>query len=99
MWFSYRSPKTEVRQSTIHGRRLFAIADSGEDEIVAVKGGHIIDRKTWRDDYSVECNCGAPGCRKILTGKGWQRVDLQKRYIGYFSPYLARKIASLDIRC
>ena len=21
------------------------------------------------DDYSIECNCGAPDCRKILTGK------------------------------
>jgi hypothetical protein len=167
---SYLSPKTEVRESTIHGRGLFAIADIGKDEIVAVKGGHIIDRKTLReeitprlgpveiqidddlfiapvtreerelsmlysnhscdpnlgirgeitfvamrdvyfgeelthdwamnddDDYSVECNCGVPGCRKILTDKDWQRLDLQKRYIGYFSSYLARKIALLDIR-
>ena len=45
------------------------------------------------DDYSIECNCGAPDCRKTLTGKDWQRPDLQKRYAGYFSAYLARKIA------
>jgi hypothetical protein len=45
------------------------------------------------DDYSAECKCGAPNCRKILTGKDWQRADLQKRYAGYFSPYLAEKIA------
>jgi hypothetical protein len=44
------------------------------------------------DDYSVECTCGAPDCRKTLTGKDWQRLDLQKRYAGYFSAYLARKI-------
>jgi hypothetical protein len=50
------------------------------------------------DDYSVECNCGAANCRKILTGKDWQRADLQKRYAGYFSAYLARKIALLDVR-
>ena len=48
------------------------------------------------DDYSVECNCGAPDCRKTLTGKDWQRPDLQKRYAGYFSAYLARKIALLE---
>ncbi len=160
-----------MRESKIHGRGLFAIADIGKDEIVAVKGGHIIDRRTLReeitprlgpveiqidddlfiapvtreerelsmlysnhscdpdlgirgeitfvamrdvysgeelthdwamtddDDYSLECNCGTPGCRKILTGKDWQRADLQKRYIGYFSSYLARKIALLDNRC
>jgi len=170
MPLSYRSPKTEVRESKIHGRGLFATADIANDEIVAVKGGHIVDRKTLRekitallgpveiqidyglfiapvtdeerelsmlysnhscdpnlgirgeitfvamrdilageelthdwamtddDDYSVECNCGAPNCRKILTGKDWQRPDLQKRYAGYFSAYLARKIARREIR-
>jgi hypothetical protein len=167
---SYLSPKTEVRESKIHGRGLFAIADIPKDEIVAVKGGHIVDRKTLRekitprlgpveiqidddlfiapvtdeerelsmlysnhscnanlgmrgeitfvamrnirageelthdwamtddDDYSVECNCGAPNCRRILTGKDWQRPELQKRYAGYFSAYLARKIFLLEIR-
>jgi hypothetical protein len=163
---SYRSPKTEVRESKIHGRGLFATADIAQGEIVAVKGGHIVDRKTlsekitpqlgpaeiqiddnlfiapvtpeerdgsmlysnhscdanlgirgqitlvamrdirageelthdWAatddDDYSVKCNCGASNCRKTLTGKDWQRPELQKRYAGYFSAYLARKIAT-----
>jgi SET domain-containing protein len=162
---SFLSPKTEVRESKIHGRGLFATADIAKDEIVAVKGGHIVDRKTLRenitpqlgpveiqidddlfiapvtgeeqegsmlysnhscdpnigmrgeitfvamrdirageelthdwattddDDYSVECRCGSSNCRKILTGKDWQRPNLQKRYAGYFSAYLARKIA------
>jgi SET domain-containing protein len=162
---SYLSPKTEVRESKIHGRGLFATADIAKNEIVAVKGGHILDRKTLReqvtphlgpveiqidndlfiapvtdeeregsmlysnhscnpnlgmrgeitfvamrdiragqelthdwattddDDYSVECKCGAPNCRKILTGNDWRRADLQKRYAGYFSAYLAEKIA------
>src|SRR4030088_2320286 len=47
--FSYRSPKTEVRDSPIHGRGLFAPAKIDKDEIVAVKGGHIVDRKTLRE--------------------------------------------------
>ena len=166
MRLSYRSPKTEVRQSKIHGRGLFAMADITKDEIVAVKGGHMVDRKTLRekiapglgpveiqidddlfiapvtdderelsmlysnhscdpnlgmrgeitfvairdigageelthdwamtddDDYSVECKCDAHNCRKVLTGKDWQRPELQKRYAGYFSTYLTRKIAA-----
>ncbi len=165
MPLSYRLPKTEVRQSRIHGRGLFATDNIAKDEIVAVKGGHIIDRKTLReevaprlgpveiqidedlfiapvtdqdrelsmlysnhscdpnlgmrgeitfvamrdiraseelthdwamtddDDYSVDCKCGAPNCRNVLTGKDWQRPELQKRYAGYFSAYLADKIA------
>jgi SET domain-containing protein len=167
MPLSYRSPKTEVRQSKIHGSGLFAIAEIDKDEIVAVKGGHIVDREMLRreitprlgpvdiqigdnlfiapvtnderelsmlysnhscdanlglrgevtfvairdvrageelthdwamtddDDYSLECKCGSPNCRKILTGKDWQRPELQKRYAGYFSAYLARKIGRL----
>ena len=167
---SYCSPKTQVRESKIHGRGLFAVTDISKDEIVAVKGGHIVDRKALReqitprlgpveiqidddlfiapvtgeerelsmlylnhscdpkvgvrgeitfvamrdirageelthdwamtddDDYSIECNCGSPDCRKTLTGKDWQRPDLQKRYAGYFSAYLARKIALLEVR-
>jgi hypothetical protein len=165
---SYCSPKTQVRESRIHGRGLFAVADIAKNEIVAVKGGHVVDGKTLRekitprlgpveiqidddlfiapvteeerelsmlysnhscnpnlgvrgeitfvatrdisageelthdwamtddDDYSVECNCGAPNCRQILTGKDWQRPALQKRYAGHFSAYLARKIALLE---
>jgi SET domain-containing protein len=165
---SYLSPKTEVRESKIHGRGLFAIADIAKNEIVAIKGGHIVDRKSllekitpqlgpveiqidddlfiapvteeerelsmlylnhscaanlgmrgeitfvamrdirageelthdWAttddDDYSVECKCGAANCRKVLTGKDWQRPELQRRYAGYFSAYLTRKIAMLD---
>jgi uncharacterized protein len=161
---SYLSPKTEVRESKIHGRGLFATSAIAKDEIVAVKGGCIVDRETLRekiapllgsveiqiddnlfitpvtdeerelsmlysnhscdanigirgeitfvamrdirvgeelthdwattddDDYSVECKCGAPNCRKMLTGKDWQRSELQQRYAGYFSAYLAVKI-------
>ena len=168
MALSYRSPNTEVRESKIHGRGLFATTDIAKDEIVAVKGGHIVDRKTLRervtprlgpveiqidddlfiapvteqerdlsmlysnhscdpnlgirgeitfvamrnirtgeelthdwamtddDEYSVECKCGASNCRKILTGKDWQRPELQIRYAGYFSAYLARKIAIIE---
>ena len=162
---SYRSLKAEVRESKIHGRGLFAKADIAQDEVVLVKGGHIVDRETLRreitptlgpveiqiddnlfiapvnaverelsmlysnhscdpnlglrgeitfvamceirageelthdwamtddDDYSVECNCGANSCRKVLTGKDWQKPELQRKYAGYFSAYLARKIS------
>jgi uncharacterized protein len=162
---SYRSPKTEVRESPIHGRGLFAIAPIAKGEVVAVKGGHIINRDQLReitpklgpveiqigddlfiapvtpeereasmlysnhscdanlgmrgeitfvalrdirageelthdwcvtddDDYSVKCACGSPKCRGTLTGKDWQWPELQERYAGYFSAYLAEKIAT-----
>lgn len=163
---SWLSPKTEVHQSPIHGHGLFATADFVKDEVVAVKGGHIVTRKELRDinarlgpveiqigddlfiapvkpeereasmlysnhscdanlgvrgnivfvamhdirggeelthdwcitdddNYSVNCRCGSAHCRATLTGKDWQRPELQKRYEGYFSTYLAAKIAGM----
>ena len=45
------------------------------------------------DTYEMECKCGAASCRKVITGKDWQRKDLQKRYAGYMSWYLIQKIS------
>ena len=160
---SWRSPKTEVRKSRIHGHGIFATGPFRKDEIVLVKGGHIIDRAQLRevtarlgpveiqiaddlfvapvteeeregsmlysnhscdpnlgvrgdivlvamrdieageelthdwsttddDDYRLECRCGAANCRRLLTGKDWQLPELQARYKGYFSSFLAAKI-------
>jgi hypothetical protein len=47
---------------------------------------------TDNDIYSVKCKCGAPNCRGTLTGKDWQKPELQKQYAGYFSAYLQKKI-------
>lgn len=41
---------------------------------------------------SLECRCGAPSCRKIVTGQDWRRPDLQEKYAGYMSWYLVEKI-------
>src|SRR5262245_55922080 len=40
---SYRSPKTEVKDSPIHGKGLFAKATITQGEIVAIKGGYILN--------------------------------------------------------
>ena len=45
------------------------------------------------DDSSTTCSCGAANCRKVITGKDWQRPELQRRYGNYFSSYLLEKIA------
>ena len=39
-----------------------------------------------------ECVCGARNCRGKVGGLDWQRPELQKRYAGYFSPHVQRKI-------
>jgi hypothetical protein len=44
---TYRSSKTEVRDSPIHGKGLFAKAAIARGEIVAVKGGYIMNLEEW----------------------------------------------------
>ena len=44
------------------------------------------------DDYEEPCQCGAPQCRKVITGQDWRRKDLQEKYREYMSWYLQRKI-------
>jgi uncharacterized protein len=46
---SWRTPKSEVRESPIHGRGLFATVDISANEVVMVKGGHIITRSQLGD--------------------------------------------------
>jgi hypothetical protein len=44
------------------------------------------------EDYRMECRCGAATCRKIVTEKDWQKPELQEKYTGYMSWYLAKRI-------
>ncbi len=44
---TYLSPKTEPRQSPIHGTGLFAKEAIAAGEIVAIKGGRILTRQRW----------------------------------------------------
>jgi SET domain-containing protein len=160
---SYLSPKTVIKRSPIEGKGLFARRPIRRGEIVAIKGGHILDRRALgrvksriahsyiqiadgffigattaaevrrnklflnhscapnvgilgqiifvalRDvrageeltyDWAMEenaserfrCRCGAPRCRRTLTGRDWTRPALQRKYRGRFSAYLAEKI-------
>jgi uncharacterized protein len=166
---SYRSPKTEVRESPIHGNGLFVRQTIAAGEIVAVKGGYILSKQEWatleqqlgsaeiqiaedlfiapvqeehrdgcmlytnhscdpniaiqgqiifvamRDiasgeelthdwattddlDYVMECKCGSPNCRGIITGKDWMKQELQEKYKGWFCWFLQRKIDASSVR-
>ncbi len=161
---SYISPKASKGEpSSIQGRGLVAIEPIAADEIVAIKGGHIVDTETVHalpgrlqnttvqiadgfelaaleeaeyegvmlflnhscepnvgfggnivlvamrdispgeelttdyalfDDYdgTMECRCGTASCRGTISGRDWQRPELQRKYGSYFSWYLLRKI-------
>ena len=39
-----------------------------------------------------DCACGNANCRGRVSGNDWQRPELQKRYAGFFSPHVQRRI-------
>jgi uncharacterized protein len=162
-WISPRARKGSP--SDIAGRGLFAVGDIAAGEVVAVKGGHIVDTATMHalperlqnseiqiaeglhlvalsdeeyepvmlfvnhscrpnvgfrgnvvlvamddvaagaeltTDYALfesspderlACACGTPTCRGTVSGDDWRDPVLQQRYAGWFSTYLADRIA------
>ncbi len=46
----------------------------------------------------MSCACGARACRGVVTGEDWRRPELQRRYAGYFSRYLADRIEASRAR-
>ncbi len=44
------------------------------------------------EDYEMPCQCGSDSCRGVITGRDWQRPDIQRRYDGYFSWFIQRRI-------
>lgn len=42
-----------------------------------------------------ECNCGSLNCRGKITSNDWKLPELWKKYKGYFSPYIARRIETM----
>lgn len=161
---SYISPKAVKGQpSAIQGRGLVAVAPFAAGEVVAIKGGHIVDTATLQalperlresdvqiadgfhlaaledaeyepvmlflnhccepnvgfagnivllaihdvaageelatdyalfDDYDGEmkCQCRTRSCRGTISGRDWQRPELQRRYANYFATYLQQRI-------
>lgn len=43
-------------------------------------------------EYNMECKCNSPECRKQITGNDWMDEGVQKKYRGFFQPFIAKKI-------
>ena len=44
------------------------------------------------------CSCGSIRCRGRVSGSDWQLPELWRRYPGYFSPYVQRRIDELRLQ-
>ena len=74
---------------------LVAIRDIAPDEEVTFDYAMVLYCGKGAKPYQLECACGAPSCRGIVTDDDWQRPELQARYDGYFTWFLQEKIRRL----
>ena len=77
-----------------------SVGFAGNTVLVAMRwigpGEELTTDYAFFDDHDemMECRCGTPSCRGTISGKDWQRDDLQRRYGRYFSSYLLRRQGS-----
>ena len=50
------------------------------------------------EPYEMDCNCGAPRCRLVITGHDWMKDEIRLRYDGYFSWFIQRRIDAEKVR-
>ena len=48
------------------------------------------------EPYEMECNCRTPTCRKVITGHDWMKQEMQRKYDGYFSRFIQRRLDVLQ---
>jgi hypothetical protein len=71
---------------------LAAMRDIARDEEITFDYAMCLHEVQGVPPYRLECLCGKPNCRKIITDSDWKLPELQKKYDGWFSWYLEEKI-------
>lgn len=47
------------------------------------------------DAFLMQCACGAPSCRKVITGQDWKLPMIQEELLPYYQPFLQEKVRAL----
>ncbi len=70
---------------------LIAMRDIKKGEEITIDYAMCISSPKVED---MPCQCGAKSCRGIITCNDWKKKNLQKKYKGFFEPFLEKKIKS-----
>lgn len=74
---------------------LVAMRDIEKDEEVTFDYAMCLHETKGAPPYRMECLCGKPKCRRLITDNDWKIPELQEKYDGWFSWYLQEKINML----
>ena len=50
--------------------------------------------QTANPQWRMDCRCGDPSCRQVITGEDWRRPELQDRYGAHFVPGLLARMGA-----
>lgn len=99
--FSYEIPRTSNTWFVNHSCdpnagmldfcSIISIRDINQDEEITLDYVMLDDA----DSESFDCNCKTALCRRKVTPNDWKLLNLQKKYDGYFSPYVTKRIADI----
>lgn len=74
---------------------VVAMRDIAKGEEITIDYAMVLHKASKGPAYRLECLCGAEACRGVITENDWKNPALQKKYHGYFQPYLEAEIAKL----
>lgn len=71
---------------------LVAMKDIEANEEVTFDYAMVLHEVEEMKMYEISCHCGSTNCRGKVTDNDWKMPELQKKYDGYFSWFLQKKI-------
>jgi hypothetical protein len=75
----------------IQGQIVYvALRDIAEDEELTFDYAMNAD-----EPDEMQCRCGTPSCRGAITGHDWRKPEIQRKYDGYFSWFIQRRIDAM----
>lgn len=69
---------------------LVAMRDINANEEITFDYATVLTQ--WIGMDAIMCNCESPECRTVISADDWKSPVLQKKYAGYFSTYIQKKI-------
>lgn len=54
---------------------------------------------TAQPEFALECGCGSPLCRGVVSGEDWRRAELRERYGDHWVPALLSRLGAKHGQC
>lgn len=78
---------------------VVAMRDIGSGEQITIDYAMVQYHSPGGPAYRLNCLCGAPTCRGVVTDDDWRIEALQAKYRGWFQPFLQEEIDRSGPHC